>query len=97
MAEITMDELKELIEREKIRPDQLFTEQEILNDPKLKAKIDALIDAEIKAGIKKEEDMLIPGSPNAPLTDEQKRQQEKDNELVADGKGDSDDDDDLIP
>lgn len=96
---ITMDELKELVEREKIRPEQLYTKEEIINDPKIKEKIEQLIKAEEEKQMKErkeEEDQFIPGTPNRPLTEEQKRQQEKDNELVADGKSDSGDDD-LIP
>lgn len=92
---ITMTELKELIEREKIKPEQLFSKEQIIEDPKVKAKIDELIDAEIKAE-KLKEDSMIPNGKSDPLTPEQKKQQEKDNELVADGKGDPGEDD-LIP
>lgn len=96
---ITMSELKELIEREKIKPEQLFTKEQIVNDPKLKPKIDALIDAEIaaiKAKAKTEEDRFIPDDTPPNLTPKEREQQRKDNELVADGKGDSEDND-LIP
>jgi len=96
---ITKDELIELIQREKILPEQLYTKEEILGDPKVKAKVEALIEIEKKeiAKMKKEEENdMIPGGPDKPLTDEEKKKQDEDNEFVADGKGESGDED-LIP
>ena len=97
---ITKGELRERIKELNVKPEDLYTKEEILSDSEVKDYIELerqKAEKKIEADKLKEEDMLIPGSPNAPLTDEQKRQQEKDNELIADGKSDSDDDDDLIP
>lgn len=49
-----------------------------------------------KLSEKDDEDDMIPGGPDRPLTPQEERQQKKDNELIADGKGDSEDNE-LIP
>ena len=92
---ITVDELKALIKENDIKPDKLFTREEILDDPKVKEKIDQLIklDEEKK---KKEENSMIPGDEKPILTPEEKKQQEKDNEFIPDNK-DKSGEDDLIP
>lgn len=95
---ITMTELKELIKREKVRPDQLYTKEEILDDPKVKAHIELNIKKaeKIEADKLKEEDIMIPGDDKPTLTAEQKRQQKIDDEFIPNGKSDSEDSD-LIP
>jgi len=91
----TIQELIELILREEIKPEQLFSREEIINDPKLKAYVDSEI-LKKQEEEKLKEDELIPGSEDAPLTKEQLEQQKKDNELIPGGKYEPDDDD-LIP
>lgn len=98
---ITVDELKELIEREKVRPDQIFSKQQILNDPEVRRYLDKLIlkkqeEEKIKADKLKENDM-IPGDDIPKLTPEQKRKQAEENEFIPNGKTDNKGENDLIP
>ena len=92
---ITMDELRELIKREDIKPDKLFSKEEILADPKVKEKIEQLIKADEEKR-KKEEDDMIPDDKPKTLTPEEKKKQEEDNKLIPDGKGEPGEND-LIP
>jgi len=93
---ITIDELKTLIEENDIKPDKLFSKEEILADPKVKEKIDQLMKLE-EEKIKEEEDGMIPGDDKPKtLTPEQQRQLDIDNELIPDS-GKPGDDNDLIP
>jgi len=60
---ITIDELKALIKENDIKPDKLFSKDEIAADPKVKARIEALVEIEAekqKKLEKEEEDQFIP-------------------------------------
>lgn len=106
---ITKAELKELIEREKIRPEQIFSKQDFLNDEKLMKAINDEIeleqyreldrelnkqmDEEIDADKLKENDM-IPG--DEPQKKGEKKKPNPDNEFIP-GNDKPGDDQDLIP
>jgi len=92
---ITIEELKELIEREDIKPSKLFSKEDFLNDSKIKEKIDQIMKADEEKR-KKEENSMIPGDDKPILTPEEKKKQEEDNEFVPDD-GKPGDDSDLIP
>ena len=96
---ITITELKELIKENKIRPDQLFLKEEILNDPKVKdyIELERQKAEKIEADKLKEEDSLIPDDKPGTLTAEQKKQQEEYNKFIPDSDKPGDSDSDLIP
>ena len=60
---ITVDELKALIKENDIKPDKLFTKEEIAADPKVRARIEALIEIE-------EENSMIPDDNGKPGDDD---------------------------
>jgi len=98
---ITISEIKKLIEENKIRPDQMFSKEQILDDPKVKEHIEIIllneqIETKIKAD-KLEENSMIPGDDKPILTPGEKKQQEEDNEFIPDDDKPGDSDNDLIP
>jgi len=102
-GKITKGELRDLIKENDIRPGQLFSKEDFLNcKPLMKAMAEKKELEDFRAAKDKKEkedvdvDSMIPGDDKPILTPEQKKQQEKDNELIPDGKGDPGDDD-LIP
>lgn len=101
---ITVGEIRDLLKREKIPPSEMFSKEDFIKDEKLikaMAEKQELEDFRSERDKKKigedDADSMIPDDRPGTLTEAQKRQQEKDNEFVADGTGDSDDPDDLIP
>lgn len=106
-AKITIAELRDLIEREEIKPSKIFEKEDFLKDSKLMKRFEEIAEleayrAEKKTGETEEdkkkmiENEMIPGDDKPILTPEEREQQKKDNEFVPDDN-EPGGDDDLIP
>lgn len=92
MPVITKEEIISIIQENKIRPKQLFTEEEILDDPVVKGLAKEARETAIKEKKKKEEEeSLIPGMNEPDPVD-------NDNPFIPDDdKSTNDDSDSMIP
>lgn len=101
---ITPKELKARIKELNLKPEDLYSKEQIINDPKMQEHIETELlnlemEREVEADKLKEND-LIPGDDKPKkLTDEEKRKQAEENILIPDpeDKGTPGDSDDLIP
>lgn len=79
MSKITIGELRDLIEHEKINPSTLFEKEDLLKDPLVELLRDKEIQRRKEEDKKKkpepEENPFIPGTSDAPLTPEQEREE----------------------